>query len=114
MAKEFDVGKFDRNMTAESSGAAPFRWHSVDEAGFRLSGFPFRSPGGPFNRMPDAPEGTYSPGVTGLARHTSGGALAFTPLETREHYGIAVRKGRPDLLEAVNAVIRERNGKEER
>lgn len=38
----------------------------------------------------------------------SGGALAVTPLETREHYGIAVRKGRPDLLEAVNAVIRER------
>lgn len=39
----------------------------------------------------------------------SGGALAVTPLETREHYGIAVRKGCPDLLEAVNAVIRERN-----
>jgi len=39
----------------------------------------------------------------------SGGALAVTPLETREHYGIAVRKGRPDLLEAVNAVIRERD-----
>ena len=41
---------------------------------------------------------------------TSGGALAVTPLETREHYGIAIRKGRPDLLEAVNAVIRERKG----
>ena len=41
----------------------------------------------------------------------SGGALAVTPLETREHYGIAVRKGRPDLLEAVNAVIRERKGR---
>ncbi len=41
----------------------------------------------------------------------SGGALAVTPLETREHYGIAVRKGRPDLLVAVNAVIRERNGR---
>ena len=40
----------------------------------------------------------------------SSGALAVTPLETREHYGIAVRKGRPDLLEAVNAVIHERNG----
>lgn len=39
----------------------------------------------------------------------SGGALAATPLETREHYGIAVRKGCPDLLEAVNAAIRERN-----
>jgi polar amino acid transport system substrate-binding protein len=42
------------------------------------------------------------------AVEASGGALAVTPLETREHYGIAVRKGRPDLLEAVNAVIRER------
>ena len=41
----------------------------------------------------------------------SGGTLAVTPLETREHYGIAVRKGRPDLLEAVNAVIRERKGR---
>ncbi len=41
---------------------------------------------------------------------TSDGKLAVTPLETREHYGIAVRKGRPDLLEAVNAVIRERKG----
>ncbi len=41
----------------------------------------------------------------------AGGALAVTPLETRERYGIAVRKNRPDLLEAVNAVIRERNGK---
>ena len=40
----------------------------------------------------------------------SGGALAVTPLETREPYGIGVRKGRPDLLEAVNAAIRERNG----
>ncbi len=41
----------------------------------------------------------------------AGGALAVTPLETRERYGIAVRKNRPDLLEAVNAVIRERHGK---
>lgn len=38
----------------------------------------------------------------------SGGALAVTHLETREHYGIAVQKGRPELLEAVNAAIRER------
>ena len=42
----------------------------------------------------------------------SGGLRAVTPLETREHYGIAVRKNRPDLLEAVNAVIRERNGRD--
>jgi ABC-type amino acid transport substrate-binding protein len=42
----------------------------------------------------------------------AGGAFAVTPLETRELYGIAVRKGRPDLLGAVNAVIRERNGGE--
>ncbi len=42
----------------------------------------------------------------------AGGALAVTPLETREHYGIAVRKNRPDLLEAVNAVIRERKGRD--
>lgn len=39
----------------------------------------------------------------------SGGELAVTPLETRELYGIGVRKGCPDLLEAVNSVIRERS-----
>lgn len=38
----------------------------------------------------------------------SGGAFAVTPRETREFYGIAVQKGRPELLAAVNAVIRER------
>lgn len=47
------------------------------------------------------------PGLV-LAAEPYGGALAVTPLETREHYGIAVQKGRPELLEAVNAVIRER------
>ena len=41
----------------------------------------------------------------------SGGKLAVTPLETRENYGIAVRKDRNDYLEAVNAVIRERTAK---
>ncbi len=44
------------------------------------------------------------------AAAASGGALAVTPLETREFYGIGVRKGRPDLLEAVNDAIRQRNG----
>ena len=38
----------------------------------------------------------------------SGGVFAVTPRETREFYGIAVQKGRPELLAAVNAVIRER------
>ncbi|MBR4190808.1 MAG: amino acid ABC transporter substrate-binding protein [Kiritimatiellae bacterium] len=47
-----------------------------------------------------------------IEAEAAGGAFAVTPLETREPYGIAVRKGRPDLLEAVNAVIRERNGRE--
>lgn len=47
------------------------------------------------------------PGLV-LAAEPYGGALAVTPLETREHYGIAVQKGRPELLEAVNAAIRER------
>ena len=41
----------------------------------------------------------------------SGGKLAVTPLETRENYGIVVRKDRADYLEAVNAVIRERGAK---
>ncbi len=50
------------------------------------------------------------PAIAEVAR-SSGGKLAVTPLETREHYGIAVRKDRTDYLEAVNAVIRERKGK---
>lgn len=50
-----------------------------------------------------------------IEAEAAGGAFAVTPLETRELYGIAVRKGRPDLLGAVNAAIRERNrGKEPR
>ena len=50
------------------------------------------------------------PALVELAR-MSGGNLAVTPLETRENYGIAVRKDRKDYLEAVNAVIRERKAK---
>lgn len=40
----------------------------------------------------------------------SGGALVASPLETREGYGVAVDKRRPDVLAAANAVIAE--GKE--
>ena len=50
------------------------------------------------------------PALAEMAR-TSGGKLAVTSLETRENYGIAVRKDRNDYLEAVNAVIRERKSK---
>ena len=50
------------------------------------------------------------PALAEMAR-TSCGKLAITPLETRESYGIAVRKDRKDYLEAVNAVIRERKAK---
>ena len=38
----------------------------------------------------------------------SGGRLRNTPLETREDYGIAVDKRRPDVLAAANAVVAER------
>lgn len=37
----------------------------------------------------------------------SGGKLSVTPLETRENYAIAVRKGQPRLLAACNDVVRE-------
>lgn len=46
-------------------------------------------------------------------RHTvdeSSGQYVCSPLETRECYGIAVRKDFPELLKAVNAVIAERKG----
>ena len=41
----------------------------------------------------------------------SNGKYAATPLETIEHYGIAIRKDYPALLEAVNAVVDERRAK---
>ena len=41
----------------------------------------------------------------------SKGVYAITPLETRENYGVAVRKDYPALLEAVNQVIAERGTK---
>ena len=41
----------------------------------------------------------------------SKGVYAITPLETRENYGVAVRKDYPELLEAVNQVIDERRAK---
>ena len=42
---------------------------------------------------------------------TSGGRLAVTPLETKDCYGVAVDKRRPDVLAAANAVIAEGGAK---
>ena len=53
----------------------------------------------------------YDRALLAATAEDAGGALAVTPLETRENYGIAVRKGCPDLLAAVNAAISERNAK---
>lgn len=41
----------------------------------------------------------------------SGGELAVSSQETREFYGVAVDKRRPDILAAANAVIAERRAK---
>lgn len=43
-----------------------------------------------------------------IAAGNSGGRLSVTPLETRESYGIAIRKGFDELRAVVNAVIAER------
>ena len=53
----------------------------------------------------------YDRSILAEVAKASGGKLAVTPLETRENYGIAVRKDRTDYIEAVNAVIRERRAK---
>ena len=53
----------------------------------------------------------YDRSILAEVAKSSGGKLAITPLETRENYGIAVRKDRTDYIEAVNAVIRERKAK---
>lgn len=41
----------------------------------------------------------------------SGGRLVVTPLETKDRYGVAVDKRRPDVLAAANAVIAEGGAK---
>ena len=41
----------------------------------------------------------------------SGGKLAVSSLQTREFYGVAVDKRRPDVLAAANAVIAEGGAK---
>ena len=41
------------------------------------------------------------------AAEKSGGKLSVTPLETRENYAIAVRKGQPKLLAVCNEVVEE-------
>lgn len=51
-----------------------------------------------------------APPLKALAE-ASGGRYAVTPLETREGYGVAVDKRRPDVLAAANAVIAEERAK---
>lgn len=51
-----------------------------------------------------------APPLKALAE-ASGGRYAITPLETREGYGVAVDKRRPDVLAAANAVIAEEGTK---
>ena len=42
---------------------------------------------------------------------SSGGRFVVMPLETRDGYGVAVDKRRPDVLAAANAVIAEGGAK---
>ena len=47
----------------------------------------------------------------GVVRHTaetSGGKLAASRRETREHFALAIRKGMPELMAAINEAIAER------
>ena len=47
----------------------------------------------------------------GVVRHTaetSGGKLAASRRETREHFALVIRKGEPELMAAINAAIAER------
>ena len=41
----------------------------------------------------------------------SGGRFVVTPLETKDRYGVAVDKRRPDVLAAANAIIAEGGAK---
>ncbi len=79
-------------------GIDPFRYHSVEDAIAELMA----------GRL-DAV--FYDRPALVVAVEQSGGKLAVTPLETREHYGVAVGKGKPEFLDAVNEAIRERSAK---
>ena len=79
-------------------GIDPFRYHTVEDA------------------IADLVAGRldavfYDRPALDVAMEQSGDAFAVTPLETRELYGVAVRKDKPEFLDAVNAVIRERSAK---
>lgn len=91
-----------RSMTCDfyltRHGIDPFRYHSVEDAIADL-----------IAGRQDAV--FYDRPALIMAAEQSGGKLAVTPLETREHYGVAVRKDRPEFLDVVNAVIRERRAK---
>ena len=79
-------------------GIDPFRYKNIDDAIADLNAYKIDAVF--YDR----------PGLTGIVK-ASDGKLAVTPLETRENYGIAVRKDRTDYIEAVDAVIRERSQK---
>ena len=50
----------------------------------------------------------FDDGVVRHAAETSGGKLAASRRETREHFALAIRKGMPELMAAINAAIAER------
>ena len=79
-------------------GIDPFRYGTIEEALNAL-------------RSHKVDTVFYDRSILAEVAKASGGKLAVTPLETRENYGIAVRKDRTDYIEAVNAVIRERRAK---
>ncbi len=73
--KDLDIVRFDANMKTGEGSADGTVWLDADDPRFRLDGFAFRAPGGPFRRLeadPALPES-----VRVLAGHTSGGMLTF-------------------------------------
>ena len=75
--RDFDIVRYDGNMTDGLTDGRDVVWHDMTVAPFRLSGLPFYARGRGLRRLPELPEGAIPEAVDMLAWHTSGATLGF-------------------------------------
>ena len=89
-----DASTYDFYLT--SHGVDPMRYETFDAA---MEAF----------RQRRADTVFYDSCTARIVAEESGGAIAASPLQTRENFGIAVRKGNAELKAALDAAIAERS-----
>ena len=77
MKKETDIGKLDRNLTAETAALTGMDVYRPDDEPIQLTGLPWHRKGGAFCRLPEEMDLSFSPGVQKLNRCTAGAAMRF-------------------------------------